>query len=161
MYLTIVKGATKQMSITDEEFFHRLYGLIKDVYATMQRSPHPTIFRGQGRIVETIAHHPNCSQREIAKIAHVKPGSLTEVLERLEKGGYISRLRDSKDRRVIRVNLTQQGEEFRQDLIARRRQFGTMLLHDVSDDERQQFVAVLDKMEKQLRILAREGNDQE
>ena len=149
------------MPITDEEFFRRLYGLIKDVYATMQSSPHPTIFRGQGRIVETIAHHPNSSQREIAKIAHVKPGSLTEVLERLDRSGYIIRSRDSKDRRIIRVNLTQQGKEFRQSLITRRSQFGGMLLSDVNDDERQQFVAVLDKMEKQLRILAKEGKDQE
>lgn len=149
------------MTVTDEEFFHRLYGLMKDIYVTMQRSPHPTIFRGQGRIVATIFHHPGSSQREIAKLARIKPGSLTEVLERLEKGGYVTRSRDPQDRRIIRVDLTERGKKFHQDLIARRDRFNQALLANVDEQERQQFVTVLAKMEEQLQILAQEGNDQQ
>jgi DNA-binding MarR family transcriptional regulator len=111
--------------------------------------------------VATIYRHPGSSQREIAKLARIKPGSLTEVLERLEKGGYVTRSRDPKDRRIIRVDLTERGKEFYQDLIARRDRFNQALLANVDVQERQQFVTVLAKMEEQLQNLAQEGNDQQ
>lgn len=142
------------MTVTDEEFFKRLADLVKDINKTIQCAAQPSNFRGQGRIIDLIAHHEGCSQRELANLAGVKPGSLTEVLERLERNAYVVRRRDDQDHRVIRVGLTRQGRHFYAKLAARRAAFARQLLSDVSSQERQQFVRVVDKMQVQLRKYA-------
>lgn len=136
--------------VTDEEFFKRLAGLIKDIDDTIHNSPRPSSFRGQGRIVELIASHEGCAQRKLAALAQVKPGSLTEVLERLEKNQYIVRQRDEHDHRVIRVYLTKRGQGFHRKLVSQRAAFARQLLKDVSFQERLQFVQVVEKIRQQL-----------
>lgn len=138
------------MAVSDEEFFKRLADLVKDINSTIQCAAQPSNFRGQGRIIDLIAHHEGCAQRELAVLAGVKPGSLTEVLERLERNGYVSRQRDEWDRRVIRVTLTTRGRTFHADLVAKRAAFARRLLTDVSPKEREQFIRVVDKMQTQL-----------
>lgn len=149
MHLTILKEMMS-MVVTDEEFFRRLADLIKNIDSTIQCTEQASNFRGQGLIIDLIAHHEGCSQRELATLAGVKPGSLTEVLERLERNGYVIRRRDERDRRVIRVFLTKQGQNFRAKLVKQRAAFARQLLTGVSPQERQQFVRVVDKMQAQL-----------
>lgn len=69
------------MAVSNEEFFKRFADLVKDINSTIQCAAQPSNFRGQGRIIDLIAHHEGCAQRELAVLAGVKPGSLTEVLE--------------------------------------------------------------------------------
>lgn len=149
MHLTILKEMMS-MVVTDEEFFRRLADLIKNIDSTIQCTEQASNFRGQGLIIDLIAHHEGCAQRELATLAGVKPGSLTEVLERLERNGYVIRRRDERDRRVIRVFLTKQGQNFRAKLVKQRAAFDRQLLTGVSPQERQQFVRVVDKMQAQL-----------
>lgn len=138
------------MTVTDEEFFKCWAGLVKDINSTIQRAAQPSNFRGQGRIIDLIAHHEGCSQRELAALAGVKPGSLTEVLERLERNAYVIRRRDDRDRRVIRVDLTKRGRCLHAELTAQRVAFVRYLLKNVGPEERQQFVQVIDKIRVQL-----------
>ncbi|HJA27337.1 MAG TPA: MarR family transcriptional regulator [Candidatus Limosilactobacillus intestinigallinarum] len=138
------------MTVTDEEFFKHWAGLVKDINSTIQCTAQPSNFRGQGRIIGLIAHHEGCSQRELATLAGVKPGSLTEVLERLERNAYVIRRRDDRDRRIIRVDLTDRGRCFHAELTAQRAAFVHYLLKNVSPQERQQFVRVVDKIRTQL-----------
>lgn len=138
------------MAVTDEEFFKRLAGLVKDINNTIHRSTLPSNFRGQGRIIELIACHEGCTQRELAGLAQIKPGSLTEVLERLERNQYIARRRDDQDRRMVRVYLTNQGRRFHVQLDKHRIEFADRLLSDVTPQEREQFIRVVDKMQVQL-----------
>lgn len=49
------------------------------------------------------------SAREIAALLGITPGSLTAALGALEKKGYLLRLPDPKDRRRIRISLTDRG----------------------------------------------------
>jgi DNA-binding MarR family transcriptional regulator len=136
--------------VTDEEFFKRLAGLVKDINNTIHYSALPSNFRGQGRIIELIARHEGCTQRELAGLAQIKPGSLTEVLERLERNRYVVRRRDERDRRMIRVYLTEQGRRFHVQLDKHRIAFADRLLSDVTPQEREQFIRVVAKMQTQL-----------
>lgn len=53
------------------------------------------------------------SQRpsEIAQCLSITTGGLTGITDKLARGGYIQRRRDTKDRRVIYLSLTQKGKE--------------------------------------------------
>lgn len=134
-----------------DSLFQQLFELIRDIHhATLKKPANETSFRGQGRLVYLLANHENVSQRELARLAHVKPGSISEVLERLEKGQIINRWRDDTDRRVVRVRLTATGRTLYQENLASRQRFERELLRTVTDEERQVFIKVIQKIHHQL-----------
>lgn len=51
------------------------------------------------------------SMGELCKIAKVKMPSMTEVVNRLVAEGFVERIRDTDDRRVVKVQLTDSGKK--------------------------------------------------
>lgn len=54
--------------------------------------------------------HGRLAQREIARYILKSGGNITVLVDDLESEGYVVRERDTADRRVIYVSLTEQGE---------------------------------------------------
>ncbi|MBX3119656.1 MAG: MarR family transcriptional regulator [Fimbriimonadaceae bacterium] len=52
------------------------------------------------------------SQRDIGRYILKTGGNVTVIVDQLESMGFVSRIRDSEDRRVCYVNLTEKGEKF-------------------------------------------------
>jgi len=50
------------------------------------------------------------AQRDIAKYLLKTGGNVTVVVDNLEKQGYVTRIRDTEDRRIVFVKLTNEGE---------------------------------------------------
>jgi DNA-binding MarR family transcriptional regulator len=53
------------------------------------------------------------SVKEIGQRLHLDSGTLTPVLKRLEKAGFVRRRRDDQDERQVRVELTDKGRDTR------------------------------------------------
>ncbi|MES1046642.1 MarR family transcriptional regulator [Heyndrickxia oleronia] len=53
---------------------------------------------------------------EIADFFSVTPGAVTSMCDKLEKLDLIQRVRESEDRRVVKMNLTENGEKKVHDL---------------------------------------------
>ncbi|WP_423786387.1 MarR family winged helix-turn-helix transcriptional regulator [Heyndrickxia oleronia] len=53
---------------------------------------------------------------EIAGFFSVTPGAVTSMCDKLEKLDLIQRVRESEDRRVVKMNLTENGEKKVHDL---------------------------------------------
>ena len=51
--------------------------------------------------------------RDLGRLLHLDSGTLSPLLKRLEKYGFITRRRDDNDERVLRVALTDQGRDLR------------------------------------------------
>ncbi|MGV3614727.1 MAG: MarR family winged helix-turn-helix transcriptional regulator [Fimbriimonas sp.] len=51
------------------------------------------------------------AQRDIAKYLLKTGGNVTVVVDNLEKQGYVTRIRDTEDRRIVFVKLTAKGED--------------------------------------------------
>lgn len=58
-----------------------------------------------------IERKPGLSQRELADRFHIKPATVTNMLQRMEKSGLIRREPDPKDQRVQRLFVTENGIE--------------------------------------------------
>lgn len=58
-----------------------------------------------------LSKHKNPTQKELAGALRVSPPTMTVTLQRLEKAGYIVRRPDETDARVVRVGLTEKGDE--------------------------------------------------
>jgi len=59
---------------------------------------------------------------KLGKNAQVKRSAITNMIDCLEKEGIAERVRDSEDRRVVKVRLTGKGRKIRREFIQRRRQ---------------------------------------
>ncbi len=84
--------------------------------------------------------------REISRLSNVSRASVSSVLNTLERDGLVVRLRESHDRRLVTVRLTERGEsDLLKTFIAhhrREKEWGAAL----SADERDQLTALLRKM---------------
>jgi DNA-binding MarR family transcriptional regulator len=65
----------------------------------------------QRLVVRLVGHYGNTSPGELAEVLHVHPSSLTGVLRRLERAGFIRRQRDPRDGRRAILTLTRRGQQ--------------------------------------------------
>ncbi|KYO67350.1 MarR family winged helix-turn-helix transcriptional regulator [Thermovenabulum gondwanense] len=69
------------------------------------------IYPGQPPILFSLYKEDGQSQKDLAKRLNLKPATLTVMLGRIEKAGYIIRKQDDRDQRVQRVYLTDKGRK--------------------------------------------------
>ena len=71
------------------------------------------LHRGQGFALIHLWHHDGIPQRELARSMHIRPASVTNMLQRMERDGWIERARDQEDQRLVRVFLTKKAKSLR------------------------------------------------
>lgn len=54
------------------------------------------------------------SVNELGQPLHLDSGTLTPLLKRMEKAGLVTRKRDTKDERIMRIHLTDHGRSLRE-----------------------------------------------
>lgn len=69
------------------------------------------ISKGQPKILNYLSENNGCIQREIAKSCDIEAATATNVLSTMEKNGYIERIPNKYDRRIMNVYLTDKGKE--------------------------------------------------
>ena len=83
-----------------------------------------------GRLLDCAAKNPGVSSRELCEFLDVRPSSLSEMLSRAEKEGWIIRTVDEADRRIQRVDLSPKGKAFIAEMEAAREKDAVLLLGD-------------------------------
>ena len=73
------------------------------------------LHKGQGFALIHLWHHDGIPQGELARAMHLSPASVTNMLQRMERDGWISRTRDEADQRVVRVYLTRKAKDLRKE----------------------------------------------
>jgi MarR family transcriptional regulator, organic hydroperoxide resistance regulator len=69
---------------------------------------------GQEMVLLRLWRRDGLSPSELADRLGVEPPTVTNMLSRMEKAGFLERRRDSKDARCTRVYLTKRGRELRE-----------------------------------------------
>ncbi len=87
---------------------------------------------------------------DLASKLRLSTSATTIALNRLVKNGYVNRVRDEQDRRVVWVELTEKSMPLIQRLMEKRREFFTELLLVLSDDELEKLVQHLEKIRQGL-----------
>lgn len=67
--------------------------------------------RGQDSVLLCLAQHSDLTQKELVEKLGITPASLSEVLMKLERKGYVVREKDENDRRLVRVQVTRAGRD--------------------------------------------------
>jgi len=77
------------------------------------------LHRGQGFVLFCLRHHDGIPQSEIARARHIRPASVSNMLKRMERDGWIERRRDEEDERIVRVYLTDKARALHDEARAR------------------------------------------
>ena len=103
---------------------------------------------GEAPIVCLLAKQENgeMSQQELGMHFDLKPGSLSEILSKLECAGIIERSRNPKDRRQLTIRLTEIGWEKARIDQASRIRFREQAFSALTHDEREQLAEMLEKI---------------
>jgi DNA-binding MarR family transcriptional regulator len=87
---------------------------------------------------------------ELSRRLLVTAGNITGLIDRMEKSGLVKRVRDTKDRRTIRIQLTQKGTKLAQSVIPRHSADIESIFTALSDSEKNQLHKALDKLIRSL-----------
>jgi DNA-binding MarR family transcriptional regulator len=95
------------------------------------------------RIMFTVLVAGPLEPGQIARLAGVTRASISAVLNTLERDGFVSRLRESKDRRVVTIVLTDAGRAAVIEGYRRQHEVERAWMDALDDTERAQLIAAL------------------
>ena len=103
---------------------------------------------GKAPIICLLAKQPGgeMSQQELGMHFDLKPGSLSEILSKLECASIIERSRNPKERRQLTIRLTEAGWEKARVEQAARIRFREQAFSALTHDEREQLAEMLEKI---------------
>ena len=58
--------------------------------------------------------HKSISVRDMGKLLFLDSGTLTPMLKKMEKAGWITRKRSERDERMVMLSITERGEQLQQ-----------------------------------------------
>jgi len=101
-----------------------------------------------------LLHQGGCSTAaDLSRIACHDTGAITRLLDRLEAKGLIHRQRSAKDRRIVKLGLTEAGERVAAEVPKIIVQLANQVLADFSQEEFHQFRGLLDRALVNARAL--------
>ncbi len=109
------------------------------------------IYQGQPQLLFILEKNDGLSQREISDILKITPSTITVMLKRMEKVGLLSRKQDSKDQRISRVYLTDEGKNICTKAKKCMKELSEECFQGFSEDEKEIFKLLLRKMASNLK----------
>jgi DNA-binding MarR family transcriptional regulator len=86
------------------------------------------LYRGQPPLLRLLVEQEGLSHSELAARLGIRPATVSKMLDRMEKTGFVTRQPDTVDQRVSRVYLTDRGRAV-QDQV---QQLFSTMAHDIS-----------------------------
>ena len=106
--------------------------------------------RGQARVLTMVSMQEGINQKDLAFLLGIRPQTLGEMLQKLEERGLVERKKSATDGRAIEVTLTDEGRSRAAEIAERRAVAAADMFAVLSEDEKQQLDAILDKLGAEL-----------
>ncbi|MEU1815798.1 MarR family transcriptional regulator [Streptomyces roseifaciens] len=101
----------------------------------------------QSRLLRTVAHYDHPPRMaDLAQRLEVVPRAVTTLVDALEAGGSVRRVPDPSNRRVIRIELTDEGRSILRKLREARRAAVEDVLAPLSAEQRSLLGSLLDEL---------------
>ena len=138
--------------VSGEELMH----LFRYCFNLMRRRYHQTVHgkvgtrQGQGKILSILRRENGIGQKELAERLQIRPASLSELLDKMQKSGWIQRQVNERDRRKINIFLTDSGQIVSEQMIEARRDMANGVFGVLSQEEQMQLETLLSKLISEL-----------
>ncbi|MBW2028175.1 MAG: MarR family transcriptional regulator [Deltaproteobacteria bacterium] len=98
--------------IVIKEIVGAIRRMVRAVYLdTSKMSRQFGLTGAQSGVLRNLVQDGPLSSVELSRRLHVTPSNITGIIDRLEKKGFVSRTRNSGDRRIVTIALTVDGEK--------------------------------------------------
>lgn len=87
---------------------------------------------------------------DLARAAELNPGAMTRLIDKLIERGLVERHADPSDRRVVRIQLSAQGQSIWRDIDQCGNRVRERALSDLDEAERLQFIRNLEQVRDNL-----------
>lgn len=101
---------------------------------------------GQRRILALLRLKSPVSQKELLDVCGIRPASLSELLNKMETAGYITRIKDETDKRSVLVSLTEAGKKAADEWEEDSSDSGSGIFDFLTTEEKNQFSVILEKL---------------
>ena len=99
----------------------------------------------------------NPTKKEVAEDSLLEQSSCFEAIKRMTKSGLLKDQEDKKDKRVRRVSLTAKGKKVIEDAMQQAYHLSELLVGDLTEEEKEGFIKVLQKLGSFHEDLYRSG----
>lgn len=123
---------------------NRLIWNFRDIAHTMRQTSEGK--GSQKRVLIILRESGSMTQKELTDRLGVQPGSVSEVLGKLEAAGLIRRVPNGTDRRTTDICLTEAGEVAAEDAYTQRQQRHQQMFSSLTDQEMDQLLLLLEKL---------------
>jgi len=138
-----------QLSLS--EFADKISQLLPEVMKEFARRQVGELYRGKISLQQLLAmtfleHYPESKMSDLAVFLKVTTAAVTGMVDRLVKLGYVSRLFDERDRRLIKVKLTSRGSMFIKKIKQQRRQMIFEIFGKLSQEDRENYLKIISRV---------------
>ena len=134
--------------LTLSEFADRIEEVVPAVMKGFAKMQTNELFKGkitlpQFFILNHLHKQGESKMSELANVMDVTTAAATGIVDRLVISGYVMRLYDPKDRRVINIKPTQKGLNMVQRISRQRRQITSEVFSKISKEERDNYLSIM------------------
>lgn len=108
------------------------------------------LFPGQEVLMMQLFERDARPQTDLVRSLGLDPSTVTKMLQRMERAGWISRTQSPDDRRVVIITLTDSGHELRGDVERAWRELEDRTVAGLSVRQRDQLGSLLRRVEQNL-----------
>ena len=105
---------------------------------------------GAHLVLSVLAIHDGIPQRELVQQTHLRPPTVSVIVQKMEAEGLVERRSDPEDLRAMRVYLTDAGRALDRENIERVRKLDSLAMRDLSPEERETLMRLLPKIRNNL-----------
>jgi DNA-binding MarR family transcriptional regulator len=98
--------------------------------------------------LQVLQRNGNITIGELGEKMYLAYSTATDLIDRMERNELVQRVRDSNDRRVVRLQILPKGEKLVDEVIARRKQYLAGILVEVNEEDRIHLVDSLKRLDE-------------
>lgn len=141
------------MSIS--QFVDRLEEIYPEITRGFVSKQTNEIFKGkitiqQFLVMEYLNRKKECKMSCLAQYLSITTAAITGTVQRLVKAGYVARVFDPRDRRIINIKLTAKGAELVTRISEQRKEMITRVFAKLTGQERENYLKVLQRIREVL-----------
>ncbi|RKY33069.1 MAG: hypothetical protein DRP74_00760 [Candidatus Omnitrophota bacterium] len=135
-------------SLTLEEFSGQILEIMPVIMRELITKQQDELLKGkitpaQFVILNFLSKKGESKMKNLAVLLNVTTAAMTGIVDKLFKSGYVKRVYDPKDRRVIKISLTNKGRDLTNKINQQRKTMIIKIFSQLSRQEREDYLKIL------------------
>ena len=102
-------------------------------------------------ILEILSRNKESNMSDMARSMNVTTAAMTGIVDRLVRDGYVTRISDPADRRVVKIKLTGKGGAAVRSALENKKHMITRIFRVLPQRERDEYLKILERIREGLK----------